>query len=282
MRDGWPLRTVHWPTGQGSVLFLNGRGDFIEKYSEILHSFRDLGLAGVAFDWRGQGGSGRLLADPLKGHSPSFAVWIGDLDDQVAWFVANHPSPHYAVAHSMGAHLLLRWLEGRSGVFARVVLLSPMCGLLAAPVGPRMARWIARLACGLGFADSYAPGNGSLVQGLPGSLRQRRLTHDVDRYADEGWWLDADPALALGGVTNGWLRDAFASLDDALPEKVSTPVLVLVAEEDALVDNIATVAQVGRLPDTRLETIPKAAHELGRECDAVRLSVFGTIMAFLR
>lgn len=286
MTDGWMVRSaLCHGDGAGSILFLNGRGDFIEKYAESLHDWRARGFGFATFDWRGQGGSGRFLADRLRGHAPGFAPWLADLAVQVAWFRAALPPPYYAVAHSMGGHLLLRYLAAAPHDFARAVLLSPMCGLQAAPVGPGGARWIARLGVGLGFGESYAPGNGAIARGLPGTVRQRRLTHDLARYADEGWWLETRPDLALGGVTNGWLNSAFASLDalfaPGVLERISTPLLILTAEQEALVDNAATGRATARLPDARLREFAGAGHELVREIDAIRVPVLDAVAAFL-
>lgn len=286
MTDGHALRTASWTDGRrGSILFLNGRGDFIEKWSEAYHDWRDRGFALAAFDWRGQGGSGRLLSDRLRGHGPAFEVWLADLAVQVAWFRDTHPAPHFAVAHSMGGHLLLRHLEDGGNDFERAVLLAPMLGLRAAPIGPGMAWLVARGAGLLGLGERYAPGSGPLVRGIAGSIRQRRLTSDVDRYGDEGWWLDQDAALALGGVTNGWLANAFSSLSalwrKGALEKVTTPLMILVAEHEALVDNAATARAVKRLPKAWLQTVPAAAHELLREADAIRLPLLDGIDGFL-
>ncbi len=282
MADGWPVRTASWTGGTaGSILFLNGRGDFIEKWAEAYHDWRDRGFALATFDWRGQGGSGRLLADPMRGHAPDYAVWLADLAAQAAWFKATLPAPHYAVAHSMGGHLLLRHLESGDGDFERAVLLAPMAGVRAAPIGPLLARLVARL----GRADAYAPGSGPLVRGVPGSIRQRRLTSDVERYGDEGWWLEQYPELALGGITNGWLTRTFASLEalrarSAL-ERVATPLMILVAENEALVDNAATARAAARVPKAWLQRVPGAAHELLHETDAIRLPVLDGIAGFL-
>jgi len=286
MRDGWGIRTASWPDGRrGSILFLNGRGDFIEKWAEALHDWRARGFGLATFDWRGQGGSGRLLPDRQKGHSPGYDVWLADLAEQVAWFRATHPGPHYAVAHSMGGHLLLRHLEAAPGDFDRAVLLAPMTGLKAEPLGPAGARVVAGIAHLLGLDVRYAPGSGPLVRGTPGSVRQRRLTSDLDRYGDEGWWLETRPELALGGITNGWLHATFASLDrlwgrGAL-ERVTTPLLVMVAAHEGLVDNAATARAVERLPDAFLQTVDGAAHELMREVDAIRRPVMDGIAGFL-
>lgn len=285
LRDGWRVRSaVRAGDGtRGSVLFLSGRGDFVEKYAELIHDLSDRGFGVATFDWRGQGGSGRLLGD-ARGHASDFAPWLADLAQQVAWFKSVLPPPYHAVAHSMGAHLLLRHLS-RHPDFSRAVLLAPMVGVSAAPIGPWLARRVASLACALGRGEHYAPGNGALARGLPGTLRQRRLTHDLDRYADEGWWLEQHPEWALGGITNGWLRAAFASIDalaaPGVPEAITTPLLILTAAEEALVDNAATRALAARLPHAVVRDFTGAGHELVREVDAIRLPVFEAIAEFL-
>ena len=56
--DGWPLRRMDWLQGEpeaarGDLLFVGGRGDFIEKYLEVYHWWHDRGWNVTAFDWRG-------------------------------------------------------------------------------------------------------------------------------------------------------------------------------------------------------------------------------------
>ena len=286
MRDGWPVRRLHRDASgpsPGSILFVNGRGDFAEKYAETYHDWTDAGWGFATFDHRGQGGSGRFLADRQKGHAPGFDLWRGDLAEHAAWFKARFPAPHYAVAHSMGGHLMLRHLEANPGSFDRAVLLSPMCGLAARPVGPWLARLIARLACSLGFAESFAPGGGPLKRD-PDGLRASLLTHDAERYSDEAWWIDHAPALEIGGVTNGWIASAFASIDalhaPGVVEGVTLPLIVLAAGNEGLVDNAATARAVARIPGATMEIFANAGHELIREVDPVRDAALGRIAAF--
>ena len=62
--DGWLLRRFDWPGAdgrRGRLLFLGGRGDFIEKYLDAYRHFSRRGWSVAAFDWRGQGGSGRQI-----------------------------------------------------------------------------------------------------------------------------------------------------------------------------------------------------------------------------
>ncbi len=288
MADSWQVRTMVCAAvsgSPGSILLINGRGDFIEKYAETVHDLSDAGWSVASFDWRGQGLSGRLGNAPEKGHADDFAPWLADLDALVAWFRATLPPPHYAVAHSMGGHLMLRHLTERGCEFDRVVLLSPMLGLRAQPIGAPLTRIIARLVVGLGGGEAYLPGGGAYLPREPGSVRQHMLTHDADRYSDEGWWIGQTPALAVGGATWGWLAAAFRSIAALFAgralEGVATPVLVLVADQDGLVDNGGAAAAVARLPDGRLETFAPAGHELVRELPAVRVRVLARVTAFL-
>lgn len=283
MRDGWKLRSMAWPAGpRGSLLLVTGRGDFIEKYAESLWHWRGCGFGVAAFDWRGQGGSGRLGDAPDKGHSNGFAPLLADLAEQIAWFRAALPAPHYAVAHSMGGHLLLRHLAAQPGAVDRAVLLAPMLGLLAAPIGPWAARLVARFGIARGRGNDYLPGAGPYAAN---GQRLARLTGDADRAGDEGWWVEHDPELRLGGATVGWLAAAFASLDAlAAPgvlEQVMTPLLILTAANDRLVDSAAASRLARRLPNATLEPVAGAAHELLRERDDVRDPVLARIDRFL-
>ena len=285
MADGWPVRTAIWPgsdPARGAILLLNGRGDFIEKYAETLHDLVDAGWGVVAFDWRGQGLSGRLGDAPEKGHCDSFSPWLHDLAALTAWFHAALPGPWFAIGHSMGGHLLLRHLVGNSGDFTRVALVSPMLGMLAPPFGPRVAALAARFMTWCGQGGNYVAGGGPRIKAAPGSARQLLLTSDPDRYGDEAWWAEQIPALSMGSATWGWLNAAFASLKILRRQfaQVTTPLLILVPDDDRLVDNAATRAAARALGHARLEVIDGAGHELLREADARRAAVLARVTRF--
>ncbi len=297
MRDGWPLRTIHWPgraDGPGSILFLNGRGDFIEKYAETFHDLVGAGWGVASFDWRGQGLSGRLGDDPVNGHGRGFEACLGDLDELVSWFQTIAAGPWYAMGHSMGGHLLLRHLAGQTPIFRRAVLLSPMLGVLARPVGARWSRRLARAMVKAGQGGRYVLGGGPYRAGIGGSARQTLLTSDPDRYGDEAWWIAQTPALALGSVTWGWLDAAFQSLDDLLLpppsgadrrpaiERIATPTLTMIPEIDGLVDNRVTRRVQARPPLASISVIPVSGHELLRENAATRTAVLAQALDFLQ
>lgn len=281
--DGWRLRRfARGGAGRGALMFQGGRGDMIEKYLEAFADWHARGWAVTAFDWRGQGGSGRLCADHHVGHCDDFAPWLDDLAAVWrAWTTINDP-PHVIVGHSMGGYLALRaLLDGMIRADA-AVLVAPMLGLRS-PVGTWLGTRVARAMRRLG--DPARPAWKSHER--PGMLaRQALLTADDDRYADEAWWLDAQPDLRLGPPSWAWLDEAFAATarlraDPALG-RMTTPVLMLVADHDRLVDARAAAHVAARLPAATLLRFGKeAAHELLREADPVRGRAMAAIDAFL-
>ena len=63
--DGLKLRygVSRVPKARGTVVVLQGRGDFLERYFETFRDLNALGYTAASFDFRGQGGSARLQQD---------------------------------------------------------------------------------------------------------------------------------------------------------------------------------------------------------------------------
>ena len=62
--DGVKLRAVSAPPAagtepRGTVVIMNGRAEFFERYFETMRDLTRRGFHVVGFDWRGQGGSAR-------------------------------------------------------------------------------------------------------------------------------------------------------------------------------------------------------------------------------
>ncbi len=292
LRDGWPVRLEHWPRRKAErshILMITGRADFVEKYAETVHDLVDAGWGVTIFDWRGQGLSRRVGKTPMHGASPvgvlaGFDVWLSDLAELVTWTVERTGGPVMAAAHSMGGHMLLCHLAAGRGGIARAVVLAPMLGLLASPLGPGLARRLAACMVKWRRGSDFVLGGGPYEPGVAGSKRQLLLTRDAERYSDEGWWIGQDPTLALGSVTWGWLHDAFANIDaltaPGVAEAISAPVLALIPEKDGLVDSKDTRRFVVRIPGGETVEYPQAGHELLREAEPLRSTVLARMLAF--
>lgn len=289
--DGWPLRRFDWPADargsnpapRGSILFQGGRGDVVEKYLETLAHWHDRGWNITWFDWRGQSGSGRVNG-AKSGHIEDFAHYVSDFRAFAREWQASTPAPHVVMGHSMGGHLVLRaLLEGAIRPDA-AVLVAPMLGLKA-PLGlAGLGERFARLMGGMG--DPARAAWKTNERPYTTDTRQSLLTHDTDRYQDELWWQQANPANVTGPPSWKWLIEGFRSTrelraDPALAT-MDVPVLALIAEADGLVDARAGLATVARLPDARIVRFGKeSAHEILREVDAVRDRAIAEIDAFL-
>jgi lysophospholipase len=281
----WPPPPGDRP--RGSLLFFPGRGDFYEKYLETLEHWRRQGWQVTAMDWRGQAFSGRLGADGITGHIDDFTQWTADLAAFWPEWAAVQPGPHVLAGHSMGGHLVLRaTAEGKLVPPPDALVLSaPMLGTHPEWLPDWLQRLAARVMGMVGdprrpaWKWSEKPGE------LPAD-RQGLLTHDDLRYADEVFWRNARPELAMGPGSWGWVQAAARSMQmlarPATLAKVTMPVLLLATAADRLVSVKASRRAARLLPYvTYWEMGEEAAHEILREADPVRDNALATIDAFL-
>lgn len=262
------------------MIWVGGRGDFIEKYLEPLAIWHRQGWNITSFDWRGQGGS---RGDINYGHLSSFDPLIEDVDALVSEWLLSTPAPHILLGHSMGGHLLLRLVAERKPAIDAVVLISPMIAINAAPIPPWLGRHIARTMVMLGWGEHRAWKQNERPAPT-GSTRQGYLTSCPDRYADELWWKEKYPDFDIGPPSWGWLDAAFRSTGSLTPDvlrRVQTPILIVGANHDRLVSSRAIRRAAKLLPKAELLVFPRAAHEILRESDPVRLAALARIDDFL-
>ncbi len=288
---GVNLRFARWePTREprrGTVCLFPGRGEFIEKYFEVVSDLRRRGFTVAAMDWRGQGGSDRLLMNPNKGHVRSFA----DFDKDLARFMTEIvlpacPPPYVALAHSMGGHILLRNAVVPGTWFERMVLSAPMIAIAEKRLGvsPPMARAAAEILGGLGAGSLYVfGGNGTPIELAP--YEDNPLTTDRDRYQRNAAVLQAAPRLGLGSPTIAWLRAALRSCarlaKPDYPLRAQVPLLLFAAGMDSIVSTTAIEEFAVRLKIGSHVLLPQARHEILQETDAVRRDFWAAFDAYL-
>lgn len=270
--DGATLRAALFsPQGppRGSVVVSPGRSEPIEKYFEVVQDLLDRGFVVLVHDWRGQGLSQRALPDRLKGHAAGFKTFLADHHALLAAFEARLPKPWIAMGHSMGGSLVILALAMGETRFSAAVLSAPMLGLNTSPRPPSTSRGLAWLMSRSRFSSEYVLGDAGdpFVQTFP----KDALTHDATRYARHQAQIRANPDIALGGVTWGWLDFAF-SLCAWLRrskgvEAVAIPVTIVAAGQDSRVLVADEKAMAGRLPKGRYVEIPDAFHEILIETD---------------
>lgn len=275
-RDGVTLRiAVHrGPVHpRGTVVLLQGRGDFIEKYYEVIGDLVARGYAVATFDWRGQGGSQRLLPDPSLNHLARFDDCVHDLVDLMdAEVLPNLPGPYIGLAHSMGAAVLMHALAAWPDLFERAALTAPMVQITRhlRPAGAEAATWLFQ-ALGLGTRPVPAPPRRAVHAAYaPGNL----LTSDERRYGRTYDVLAVAPHLAVGRPTIGWASEAFrasaALRRPAFGARLRTPLLVVAGDEDRVTSTPAAAAFVRGVRTGAMLALPSCAHDVLMERDAVR------------
>jgi len=260
---------------RGSILLLNGRREFMEKYTETIEELIERGFDVFSLDWRGQGLSTRMLANRHKGFIEDFDIYLNDLQRFVSNIVMPQAiDPLIILAHSMGGHIALRFIHDYPGMADKVVLTAPMIDIFMSPLSRWLANFISRVAIKAKFNHAYTFGSGDYTGE---KFEGNNLTSDPVRFMETTKTIAQNPDLAVEGVTYGWLSAAIKSTDilhePGFAKKITTPILIISAGEDHIVSNKAQKKICSLLPNCRFTEIPEARHEILRETDAVR-SVF--------
>lgn len=290
-KDGVLLRFARWDATRGprrgTACVFPGRGEAIEKYFETIADLRRRGYAVAALDWRGQGGSGRLLENPRKGHVQSFADYEADVHRFMKEIVLpDCPAPYIALGNSMGGNVLLRLSVVQGLWFDRMVLCAPLLDIapdrLLVPSG--LAKALAKVA-GLGpLGRQYVPGGSDEPFDLC-PFEGNPFTSDRDRFERNRQLAEQRPELAIGSPTNRWLKAAYASCAMLMrPEtalRVRIPMLLVAAGTDRIVSSSAIETFASRLKIGARVALAGSQHEILQERDEIRLRFWAAFDAYL-
>jgi lysophospholipase len=270
---------------KGVCVLLNGQTEFIEKYFEVIDELRGRGFAVATMDWRGQGGSARLLSDDSrKSFIGDFSEYDQDLDTLLNWIVTpmlKAGEKPVALAHSMGAHNLLRTLARAPGRFAWVVLNAPMIAIslrgqreFVVKVVTAFEMWRGNRSGWVWGMEARDPHNVSFATQM--------VTSDPQRFERAQMFLRENPDLRLAGATWGWLAAALASMKWLRGEaaKITTPLLIVGAGEDRICLTPEAKAFAADTPHGEYVEIAGAGHEILMEKNAIRQKFWDAFDAF--
>ena len=288
-RDRVRLRYALFPrtagVHKGTICLVQGRTEFIEKYFETIADFQKRGFQVATFDWRGQGGSDRLIRNPRLGFVETFDDYGTDLSSfHAEILLPDCPPPFYLVGHSMGGLVCLFTGARDRMMFDRIFLSAPMLALDGQPLS--MAG-MARLTEALSFAGLGKLPIARAADRPPSQARfpANPLTSDLVRYMRSVDVVKARPDLFISSPTIRWSAAALRAMaiagGDAFPTMLKVPVLMLAAARDEVVSAPA-IEQLGlRMRTGRHIVIAAARHELFMEADAIRGQVLAAFDAFI-
>jgi lysophospholipase len=282
-RDGRRLRYAIFKSGttiaKGTVVLLHGRNEFIEKYFETIRHFTSLGFWVATFDWRGQGGSDRLLKKPLRGHLRRFS----DLEDDLSIFLETIVLPEtrlpfVMVAHSMGGLVALSAAPLLANRIDRLVAIAPFVELSGRH--PRLVRLFCRLLTLIGLG-----GIAFERDVFPRPFDGNVLTSDTTRFRRNQAIYESWPKLRVGPPTARWVASMLSAMKRVNTirhlDRIQVPTLLVAAGADSIVHHRAIEALANRFRAGHLLTINGGRHELLHEADRYRLPTLAAIDAFL-
>jgi lysophospholipase len=181
----------------------------------------------------------------------------------------------------MGAAISLEALRTGRLTAELAAFSAPMWGIPATPFLQNFARMANKL--GLATFPARPEAREEKFEGNP-------FTHDLARWGLYRRLVTAEPRLALGEPTIGWV---VASLDvcagflspGSLDKVAGMPMLVATASEEAIVDTAAAARVLPGLKGARHVVIEGASHEIFMETDerrAVWLEAFDELCASAR
>jgi lysophospholipase len=285
--DGVSLRFARFdppPGRKGTVVLLQGRAEYIEKYFETVRDLRARGFAVATFDWRGQGLSDRGLKDRSKGHVRNFSEYATDLEAIMQQVVLpDCPPPIFALAHSMGGAIAIRACHDGSRWFERVVASAPMIALpsgrLSSMAGP-LARFMRLIGRGGGVVPT---GHGAAIG--PEDFIGNVLTSDPVRYARNMAVLEQAPELGIGAPTIAWVDAAMRLMkqfkEPSYAASIRQPILLVAAGRDEVVSTPAIETFGMNLLAGRHLILAGSRHEILQEQDHYRGQFWAAFDAFV-
>lgn len=280
-RDDFRLAYCYFehPNNQKAIVISNGRVESYVKYKELIFDLYHHGYSIYALDHRGQGLSSRTTTNPHNGHIDKFDTYIEDF----ACFIDVVVKPKqyqdlFLVGHSMGGAIGTLYMDKYPDTFKAAVFSAPMYGIKL-PISKRFIRWLAnQLDNKNAKKPNYILG-GKDYHG--DDFAKNDLTKSQARYEDYRQLYQQRPELQLGSPTNHWLVESIDVGDRAISaaKTTKTPILILQADEDTIVDNFAQYHAVGGLCE--LLNIPDARHEIFMEQDESRNFALEAMFKFL-
>lgn len=260
------------------VLFLNGHGEFIEKYDYLPEDLKlPSNYAFLTWDHRGQGASD---GEPRL-HVEDYDQLGKDAQHIVKTLVAN--KPYTVIAHSMGGLVALystmkSYLEPQ-----KLILSAPLFGVqhfIPDSIGRAVGNFLTRL----GFGKTYF--QRQLQTNM--KFKNNMFTHSEERFERR-----YKSPYEIEGITFGWIKASFDAIDYVTDEanlaRFKTPTKVLFGDDERLVSTKAIRKWIKKakklskakvcfeeLAETRHEIFAEAPPSYNRVLDLTRKCMLGT------
>lgn len=285
--DGLNLRYYHASQGEGKepkgcIVMLHGYCGFWGKFHEVAHFFWQAGFDIFFLEQRGHGYSGRQIDDKDMVHVIDYADYIADVKTLMDKIVMPSAGklPKIIYAHSMGGAIAVLFLEEHPEYFDAAVLSSPMFSIKTGST-PSIAVKLLCAKIRLLHQENLSFPGGKRFDGIPSfetsSARSEKRYNYIfnQRLKDEHYHTYM--------MSNGWGAASFKATARLLrrASKVKTPVLLLTAGNDALVNMSGHEKFAKRASNVQHINYEDSKHEIYNDVDEVREKYFNDIFTFI-
>ncbi|MEM7214444.1 MAG: alpha/beta hydrolase [Pseudomonadota bacterium] len=269
---------------KGTVIVLQGRSEYIEKQYELISDLLDNGHDVLSFDWRGQGGSSRLLENKKAGYVDDFDEYVEDLTEilqQIA--LPDCKGPFYILGHSTGSLVALLAAPQIANQITRMVLCSPFLGIGRQPISPYAVKLLAGALAAFGLGEVYLTGR--TTEAPTWNEATNIHTSSEEHYKQNRKFSSEFPDLCIGGATASWVFAACKAFerikDPDFCAQITTPLLIINAGSDVVVNNRESELLVRKLRSGSFLTIEGARHEIWQEKAYLREQFMAAFKAFV-
>ena len=285
--DGLNLRYYHASQGEGKepkgcIIMLHGYCGFWGKFHEVAHFFWQAGFDVFFLEQRGHGYSGRQIDDKDMVHVIDYADYIADVKTFMDKIVMPSAGKILKIiyAHSMGGAIAALFLEEHPEYFDAAVLSSPMFSIKTGST-PSIAVKLLCAKIRLLHQENLPFPGGQRFDGIPSFETSSARSEKRYNYIFNQRLMDEHYHTYM--MSNGWGAASFKATARLLrrASKVKTPVLLLTAGNDALVNMSGHEKFAKRASNVQHINYEDSKHEIYNDVDEVREKYFNDIFNFI-
>ncbi len=268
------------------MLVLPGLVSRIERHELLAKHYASFGFGVWVLDFRGQGGSQRLVENKQMIHIDDFSDYIRDVEALALWDKFN--DKHISIfGHSMGGQVALQVLRKHPKMFELAVLEAPMVCIKTAPFPFLLAEPLAYIFKNwFGLGKQYCLGHGNYDH-LKHSFANNRNCRDKNLFDKHYFIHESHKEMIPRDPSCGWMHAALSSsrrfLSNLKPlENVTTKVFLATAGDDKVLDTRYDATIVSALQKAAHRVYAGAWHCLMHDTLAIRRAYLADVSAFLR
>lgn len=284
--DGLEIKYRFYLTdnAKASVVIVHGFTEFMQKYDETVWYFINKGFNVFIYDQRGHGISGREVDDYRLTHVNNFDDYVKDLELFISEIVEKNSGslPLYIFAHSMGCAVSSLYLMDNNEKIKLAILSSPMIIPTTKGFPPIFIRYICKKYA---KKSSWKSKFNRSKEFKPDPLLFLDKSLSFNRSKRNLFIHISDKKYQNSYGTNRWIYESVSVykrlLNPKSCSKIKTKLLILSAENDAVVKTKAQKRFYKLLPNAEFVTIKNAKHSIFMCCDKITKEYYSYVFEFL-